>query len=208
MQLKEVSIPQSLAVGTNAFLVNIFADSLCVPDRKTTIAEPIDRDTVIHMEIEIPFSIHSKLFGEKRLSMIYTIQAKNKPSVIPSCPYKLLNALKIDTNKRGYSARLIDQILNSERHIIGLQLLVESLSASADELIKDILEVIKKEVNIKLEQMTAAKELKQILKANKYIHKVDNVLPDVEQAQRSRFQARVSYTCICICFNNYFMLFL
>ncbi|OAD76502.1 hypothetical protein PHYBLDRAFT_165028 [Phycomyces blakesleeanus NRRL 1555(-)] len=55
-----------------------------------------------------------------------------------------------------------------------------SLSASADELIKDILEVIKKEVNIKLEQMTAAKELKRTLKANKYIHKVDNVLPDVE----------------------------
>ncbi|OAD80777.1 hypothetical protein PHYBLDRAFT_61830 [Phycomyces blakesleeanus NRRL 1555(-)] len=53
------------------------------------------------------------------------------------------------------------------------QILIEkqSLSASADELIKDILEVIKKEVNIKLEQMAAVKELEQTLKANKYIHK-------------------------------------
>ncbi|KAL0077297.1 hypothetical protein F4703DRAFT_1883220, partial [Phycomyces blakesleeanus] len=31
---------------------------------------------------------------------------------------------------------------------------------------------------------------------------------DTRQAQRSRFWARVSYICICICFNNYFMLFL
>ncbi|OAD70955.1 hypothetical protein PHYBLDRAFT_171026 [Phycomyces blakesleeanus NRRL 1555(-)] len=65
-----------------------------------------------------------------------------------------------------------------------IQMRLKSLSASADELIKVILEVIKKEVNIKLEQMAAAKELKQTLKANKYIHKVDNVLPDVDYTYR------------------------
>ncbi|OAD74156.1 hypothetical protein PHYBLDRAFT_167583 [Phycomyces blakesleeanus NRRL 1555(-)] len=57
--------------------------------------------------------------------------------------------------------------------------------ASIDELIKDILEVIKKEVNVKLEQMAAVKKLEKSLKANRYIHKVDNVLPDLESNERT-----------------------
>ncbi|OAD73737.1 hypothetical protein PHYBLDRAFT_64694 [Phycomyces blakesleeanus NRRL 1555(-)] len=57
--------------------------------------------------------------------------------------------------------------------------------ASIDELIKNILEVIKKEVNVKLEQMAAVKELEKNLKANKYIHKVDNVLSDLESKERT-----------------------
>ncbi|OAD70862.1 hypothetical protein PHYBLDRAFT_148081 [Phycomyces blakesleeanus NRRL 1555(-)] len=63
--------------------------------------------------------------------------------------------------------------------------LAESLSASTDELIKDIPEVIEEEVNVKLEQIAIVKELEQILKSNKYIHKVDNVLPDLESKERT-----------------------
>ncbi|OAD65819.1 hypothetical protein PHYBLDRAFT_71660 [Phycomyces blakesleeanus NRRL 1555(-)] len=62
---------------------------------------------------------------------------------------------------------------------------VESLSASTDELIKDILKVIEEKVNVKLEQIIAVKELEQTFKANKYINKVDNVLQDLESKERT-----------------------
>ncbi|OAD69245.1 hypothetical protein PHYBLDRAFT_172499 [Phycomyces blakesleeanus NRRL 1555(-)] len=65
------------------------------------------------------------------------------------------------------------------------KILVEYLSASTDEFIKDILEVIKEEVNVDLGQIASVKELEQTLKANKYIHSVDNVLPDLELKERT-----------------------
>ncbi|OAD69056.1 hypothetical protein PHYBLDRAFT_67150 [Phycomyces blakesleeanus NRRL 1555(-)] len=51
------------------------------------------------------------------------------------------------------------------------------------EFIKDILEVIEKEVDVKLGQIVAVKELEQTLKANKYMHKVDNILPDLKSKE-------------------------
>ncbi|OAD71470.1 hypothetical protein PHYBLDRAFT_170147 [Phycomyces blakesleeanus NRRL 1555(-)] len=91
--------------------------------------------------------------------------------------------------------------------------------ASIDELIKDILEVIKKEFNVKLEQMAAVKELEKNLKANKYIHKVDNVLSDLESKERTlgffeslgvysfKGEIRMCKRLFYICYKNLWILY-
>ncbi|OAD73276.1 hypothetical protein PHYBLDRAFT_168630 [Phycomyces blakesleeanus NRRL 1555(-)] len=90
-----------------------------------------------------------------------------------------------------------------------------SLSASRDELIKDILGVIEREVNVNLERIAAVKELEQTLKANKCIHKVGNVLSDLEpkektlgffenlRAYRFKEEIRMCKSLLYKCYKNY-----
>ncbi|OAD80126.1 hypothetical protein PHYBLDRAFT_140139 [Phycomyces blakesleeanus NRRL 1555(-)] len=63
--------------------------------------------------------------------------------------------------------------------------LVQSLSTSADELLKNISEVLEEEVDAELEKIAAVEDLEQNLQANRYLHKVDNVLPDLESKERT-----------------------
>ncbi|OAD68703.1 hypothetical protein PHYBLDRAFT_173121 [Phycomyces blakesleeanus NRRL 1555(-)] len=61
--------------------------------------------------------------------------------------------------------------------------LVQSLSASADELLKNISEVLEEKVDAELKKIAVVKDLEQNLQANRYLHKGDNTLPKLKSKE-------------------------
>ncbi|OAD75566.1 hypothetical protein PHYBLDRAFT_166800 [Phycomyces blakesleeanus NRRL 1555(-)] len=58
--------------------------------------------------------------------------------------------------------------------------LVQSLSTSADELLKNISEVLEEEVDAELEKIAVVEDLEQNLQVNRYLHKGGNTLPKLK----------------------------
>ncbi|OAD75553.1 hypothetical protein PHYBLDRAFT_64466 [Phycomyces blakesleeanus NRRL 1555(-)] len=66
--------------------------------------------------------------------------------------------------------------------------LVQSLLTSADELLKNISEVLEEEVDAELEKIAAVEDLEQNLQVNRYLHKCSNTLPKLKsKKEKSAF---------------------